>query len=104
MSETTLTEEQAFAVLDSVLACFAREPSVTRTRLRIRERGDDQLDEVRQLAELVRACRESATLADAFRDAGLDGLADLDLRAVTPRTGVLVQAFNRFVEERWEEE
>ena len=104
MDDTALTEEQAFAALDAVLAQFAGEASVKRMKLRIRERGDDQLDEVRQFAELARACRESAALADAFSDAGLDGLADLDLRAVAPRTGVLIQAFNRLVEECWEEE
>ncbi|MFN7950605.1 MAG: hypothetical protein U0610_02685 [bacterium] len=104
MNGSSLTQDEAFVALASVLARFAREPSVMRMKVRVREQGDNQRDEVRQLAELTRACRESPALAQALAEAGLGRLADLDLHAVAPGTGVLVQAFNRLVEQRWEEE
>ncbi len=104
MNEPPLTEDQAFAALDRVLARFADDRGVVRLKLRIRERGDNELDEVRQLAELARACRESPALAQALAAEGLGAIAELDLRTLVPSAGVLVQAFNRLVEERWEEE
>lgn len=97
-NEATLADQVA-----ALLARFEPTPIFKRLRLRVRELGDDQRDELLQFKQLQRACRESPELLDAFKAAGFGDLTKADPRAPDAPTGAVVQAFNRFVEARWEE-
>ena len=72
-------------------------------RVRVRDLGPDRGDEVQQFRQLQKACRELPALALALRDAGFGDVAAVDARVPDPKTGALVQAFNRFIEARWED-
>ena len=98
-----LTEAELAAVIEQTLARFEATPIFKRLRLRVRELGDDQRDEVLQFKQLQRACRESPELLQAFAAAGFGDLTKADARAPDAKTGAVIQAFNRFVESRWEE-
>ena len=97
-NEATLAGQVA-----ALLARFEPTPIFKRLRLRVRELGDDQRDELLQFKQLQRACRESPELLDAFKAAGFGDLTKADARSPDAPTGAVIQAFNRFVESRWEE-
>ncbi|GMV42408.1 MAG: hypothetical protein AMXMBFR64_41240 [Myxococcales bacterium] len=95
-----MDEQMALGRLREVLVAFDGTPVMRRLAMRIRELGDNQLDEVKQLRQLQKACREDASLAAALRDAGFGDVAGLDTVRVAPSTGVLVQALNHLIEDR----
>jgi hypothetical protein len=76
-------------------------PAVKRLRLRIRELGENAHDEVKQLDQLRKACREDPALAAALLAAGLPDLAAASGPRISPELGAVVQAFNTVVEEVW---
>ena len=96
-------EAQLALFLSALLDRHAAAAPIKRLRLRIRELGDDRADEVQQFRQLQKACRELPELAEALRSAGFGDVAALDPRVPDPKTGALIQAFNRFVEARWED-
>ena len=100
---TAPSEADLAALIGQILSRFEAAPIFKRLRVRVRELGDDQRDEVLQFKQLQRACRESPELLDAFKAAGFGDLTKADPRAPDAPTGAVVQAFNRFVEARWEE-
>jgi hypothetical protein len=89
--------------ITQILTRFEPTPIFKRLRVRVRDLGDDQRDEVLQFKQLQRACRESPELLDAFKAAGFGDLTKADARHPDAPTGAVIQAFNRFVEARWEE-
>jgi hypothetical protein len=97
------TENELSAALAAILERFTATVIFKRLRVRIRELGDNQRDEIAQFKQLQRACREAPDLSKAFVDAGFGDLTKADARAPDAKTGAVVQAFNRFVESRWEE-
>lgn len=96
-------ESDLSAAIAAILERFATSVIFKRLRLRVRELGDNQRDEVAQFKQLQRACREAPDLQKAFIDAGIGDLTRADPRAPDVKTGAVIQAFNRFVEARWEE-
>jgi hypothetical protein len=96
-------ESQLATLLSALIERHAATPPIKRLRLRIRELGDNDRDEVQQFRQLQKACRELPEFAQGLKDAGFGDVATLDPRVPDPKTGALVQAFNRFVEARWEE-
>lgn len=85
--------------LRQALSRFAGTPVLRRLAVRVRELGENQLDEAMQLRPLQRACAEEPALAAALREAGFGEVATMDTRHVTAETGALVQAWNRVIEE-----
>jgi hypothetical protein len=96
-----LDVEEVAQRMAAVLAPFADQPVGRKLRLRLRELGDNVLDERKQFRLLQRACQESPPLAAAFETAGFGPVATLDTLRVTPAVGLLVQAFNHVVENLW---
>ena len=94
-------ESQLAAFLQSLIEGHAAAPPIKRLRLRIRELGAGRADEVQQFRQLQKACREHAPFAEALKGAGFGDVASLDPRVPDPKTGTLVQAFNRFIEAHW---
>ena len=67
--------------------------------------GHNVLDEVAQFRELQRICREVPVLEETLARAGFGRIVDpTNPMAMTPEMGRVVQAFNRMIEEFWEEE
>ena len=99
----TSAEGDMAETLARVLEGFEGTPTLRRLRLRVREIGANDHDELAQFHLLQRACREDPALAAAFEQAGLGAVAELHLGGAGRRMGDLVQAFNRMVEARWEE-
>lgn len=97
-----VAEAQLAAFLQSLIEQHADAPPIKRLRVRVRELGPNDRDEVQQFRQLQKACRELPELAQALAAAGYGEVAALDPRRPDPKTGALVQAFNRFVESRWE--
>lgn len=95
-------ERKLARMLHDVLEGFDHSHAVRRIRFRLRDMGENQLDEVAQLRLIQRACREEPALSAAFVTAGFPAIEDLPLSPPTPETGKLVQAFNRMVETWWE--
>ncbi len=96
-------QEAALAAqLEAVLVQFEAQPIGRRLRVRLRELGDNVRDEVAQFRQLQRACRESPELAAAFVAAGFGDLTTVDPRQPNPVVGAITNAFNRFVEARWQ--
>ncbi len=91
------------ATIAAILERFATTVTFKRLRVRVRELGDNQRDEVAQFKQLQRSCREAPDLLEAFVDAGLGDLTKVDARSPDAKVGAVIQAFNRFVEARWEE-
>lgn len=60
-------------------------------------------DEIAQLRQLQKACKESEALAIAVADLGHPRLDLVQFPPFTPDVGHLVQVFNRMVEDHWEE-
>ena len=77
-------------------------PPLQRLRLRLRELGKKRGDEGQQFRLLQKACRESADLARDLEEAGLGQVALMKPHPPTVNRGRLVQAFNKIVEQRWE--
>jgi hypothetical protein len=96
-------EAQLATLLSALIERHAASPAIKRLRLRVRELGDNDRDEVQQFRQLQKACRELPELAQSLKEAGFGDVAALDPRLPDPKTGALVQAFNRFVEASWEE-
>ncbi len=96
-------ETELSAAIAAILEHFAATVTFKRLRVRVRELGDNQRDEVAQFRLLQRSCREDAELLKAFADAGLGDLTKADARRPDAKAGAVIQAFNRFVESRWEE-
>ena len=99
----THQENELAAALAAIFARHEATPPFKRMRVRIRELGADQRDEVLQFKQLQRACRESSALAADFVAQGFGDLTAANTRAPDAMTGVVIQAFNRFVEARWED-
>ncbi len=95
-------ETQLAAAIQAVIDPFAATPLIKRLRVRLRDLGKDQRDEVTQFRQLQKACREEPKLAQAFAAAGFGDVTSVDPRIPDPKTGAFVQAFNRFVESNWE--
>lgn len=95
-----MDEHVAATRLAEVLERFDGTPTIRRLVIRVRELGDNVLDEVSQLRPLQKACREDAALAAALGAAGFGDVAALDTRHLTEQGGAVVQAFNRLIEER----
>ena len=100
---TASPEADLAAAIETTLHRFEGTPEFKRLRLRVRELGDDQRDEVMQFKQLQRACRESPAVLAAFEAIGLGDLTKANARAPDAKTGAVIQAFNRFVEAPWEE-
>lgn len=97
-SERELAERIA-----AILARFEATPTLRRLRLRVRELGANQRDEVLQFQQFQKACRESPELTAALAGLGLGDLSKVNPRVPDAATGAAIQAFNRFVETRWTE-
>ncbi len=95
-------EAELAAAVGAILTRFEPTPIIKRLKVRLRELGDDVRDEVAQFKQLQRACRESPDLSRAFEAEGFGDLTRVDPRAPDARAGAVIQAFNRFVEARWE--
>lgn len=95
-------ETQFAEAIRAVIEPLAATPPIKRLRVRLRDLGKDQRDEVTQFRQLQKACREDPKLAQAFAAAGFGDVAAADPRLPDPKVGALVQAFNRFVETHWE--
>ncbi len=89
--------------MSGVFEAFEDEPVLGRLRVRLRELGRDQRDELLQFRLLQRACREEPRLGEALCEAGFDVLAEAGHGAISPEGGSIVQVFNRMIEERWED-
>jgi hypothetical protein len=90
--------------IPEILQRFEDTSPVKRLRVRVRDLGDDAGDEVAQFKMLQRACRELPELSMAFVSAGYGDLTRADPRSNDAKMGVVIQAFNRFIEESWETE
>lgn len=75
-----------------------------RLRTRLRDLGDNVLDEVQQFRQLQKAVNESPELAQALSEAGFGRIDRMDPVVVTADVGRIVQIFNRLVEDHWEAE
>lgn len=95
-------EAQLAEAIRAILEPRAATPLVKRLRVRLRDLGKDQRDEVTQFRQLQKACREAPELAQAFAAAGFGDVTSVDPRVPDPKTGAFIQAFNRFVETFWE--
>ncbi len=102
MSNAPQPEKERADQLLAVIEQFADEHVYRRLRIRVKEHGANQIDEVLQFRELQKACRENAELADAIEAAGFGRIVELDTRRVSADTGAMVQVFNRLVEDHWE--
>lgn len=100
---TASPEAALAAAIETTLHAFEGTPDFKRLRLRVRELGDDQHDEVAQFKLLQRVCRENPAVRAAFEALGLGDLTKANARAPDAKTGAVVQAFNRFIETRWGE-
>ena len=101
MEKASKTELATF--LAALIERHAAAPPIKRLRMRVRDLGADRHDEVSQFRQLQKACRELPALGDALREAGFGDVALIDARVPDPKTGALVQAFNHFIEARWED-
>ena len=88
-------------LLYKTLEPFEQTPPARRMRVRIKDHGYNVVDERKHFRELQKACRESEEIAQAMRDAGFGEIATMGLIPPTPATGLLVNAFNRLVENHW---
>ncbi len=95
-SESDLAD-RFFAALEP----FEHTPPARRMRVRIKDHGYNVIDERKHFRELQKACRESEEIAQALRDAGFGEIATMGLVPPSPATGLLVNAFNRMVEQHW---
>ena len=89
------------AILIQVFEQRAETPALKRLRVRLAELGEDARDEVEQLRQLQKACREDPALHQALVQAGLPDLSKASLSRVDPAVGEVVQALNLVVEEVW---
>ena len=96
-------ETQLADFLRALITQYAATPPLKRLRVRVRELGKDDRDEVQQFRQLQKACRELPEFALALKSAGFGDVATVDPRVPDPKTGALVQAFNRFIEAHWED-
>ncbi len=90
--------------LHEAIEALRDEPFYRPLRIRLREMKDNVLDEVRQFRQLQKAVRRSPALDAALAELGFEGVAAMSARALTADAGRLVQAFNRLIEEHWEDE
>lgn len=88
--------------LYTIIEGFEGTPPYRRLRIRLRELGKNQRDEVRQFRILQRACRESPELEGAIVEAGFSAPSGLSPLQLHKEGGVLVQAFNSVAEDHWE--
>ena len=65
--------------------------------------GQRHKDEIRQFRQLQKACREDQELARELAEAGLGPVATMNTLRPDEKTGRLVQAFNRMIEDHWED-
>ncbi len=103
MSDAPPSEGELAQILAEILDAHAAEPAVLRLKIRLRDMGTNLRDEVQQFRQLQRACRECDELHAAFAAAGFGGIPERDPFQVDSATGQLVQAFNLFVDDRWDE-
>ncbi len=89
--------------LQAIITRYEGQPVMRRLHIRIGDLGQNQRDEVRQFRFLQRACRESADLAGELADADFGQVATMNPLVIAPETGRIVQAFNRMIEDYWEE-
>lgn len=96
-------EASLAAAIAAILHRFDGSVGFKRLRVRVRELGDNQRDEVAQFKLLQRACRENPEVLTAFAEAGFGDLTKANPRAPDAKTGAVIQSFNRFIETVWEE-
>lgn len=97
-----LTEQELAEIFHAVLSRPTQ--TVRRLRLRLREEGQRNCDELVQFRLLQRACREDSSLALSLEQAGLGPVATYALDPPSAEVGQLIQAFNCMVEDYWDED
>lgn len=91
--------------LDEVLRRFERTPAWAQLRIRIREMSEkNERDEVKQYEVLRHVARRNPLLLDALLDAKFALDTNWSDRNIDPAEGMLVQAFNHWIEviARWD--
>lgn len=97
-----MNEVQLAQALALILDSFEGTAAHKRLHNRLRDLGSNVRDEVVQFRQLQKAVRESPELRQALEALGYGDLATLDTVRPDERTGLVIQAFNRMVEEQWD--
>ncbi len=97
-----LTEQELARQMYDILERHKGQPHYKRLRVRLRDMGKNVSNERKQLLQLQKACRESEELARELREGGIGEIAMMNTLVPSPELGRLVNAFNRMVEQHWE--
>ena len=96
------TKEQLAEVMALIFEGRADSPAVRKLKLRIRDLGDNNKDEVVQFRQLQKACREDPELAGALASVNITDIPTRNVLRPDEDTGRYIQAFNHMLETRWE--
>ncbi len=98
----SMDETQLAHRLLEVLAPLMQRSALRRMRIRLADEENNVLDEPAQFRFFLRAVREDADLDAALQRAGFGDLKE-PAGLLDPWIGRLTQAFNRLVEQHWED-